>query len=71
MGTHRSECSNTYNTNNKKYIRLLEKLLCKHKWKIHFTTELYGETWNGERGVIKRKQTLICESCGKLKQILL
>ena len=52
-------------------MRLLEKLLCKHKWKIHFTTELYGETWNGERGVVKRKQTLICESCGKLKQILL
>lgn len=42
-----------------------------HKWKIHFVTEHYGETSNGEYDVIKRKQTLICESCGKIKQIYL
>ena len=52
-------------------MKILEKLLCGHKWEVHFTTDIYGKTWNKEKGIIERQQTLICQLCGKIKKIKL
>jgi hypothetical protein len=47
--------------------KLIEKWTCKHKWKIHNTTNIYDidipDMPTGTR------QTLICQECGKIKQI--
>ena len=47
---------------------IIEKLTCKHKWEIHYTTDIivkFGEPPVG------RKQTLICKECWKIKKITL
>lgn len=47
----------------------LEKLSCKHKWKIHHITKVYEHSDNSMPREIK--QTLICQECGKIKRIKL
>lgn len=49
-------------------MKLFEKLFCKHKWKLHAEVSiLYRDT----KDVYMERQTLICEICGKIKQIKL
>lgn len=52
------------------FKQLLEKLLCKHNWKVHCTIDVYKNN-NGviSKDPYKTKQTLICKKCGKIKKI--
>lgn len=47
--------------------KLIEKWSCKHKWKIHHNTEVYDTEI--AKTPTKLRQTLICQECGKIKQI--
>lgn len=53
--------------------QLLEKWACKHKWKVHYNGAVYNTNDSPSKGdlPIRREQTLICESCGKIKKITL
>jgi hypothetical protein len=48
------------------YASLLDKLMCKHDWKLH-ETRAHQDDFGGSY----TKQTLICRKCGKVKQIKL
>ena len=52
----------------KEIKQILEKWGCKHKWRIHHNSKIFlrGEI---NQFPIQVKQTLICEICGKIKQI--
>lgn len=47
--------------------KIFEKWFCKHKWKVHYTMEIYNS--GGSPIPSKVRQTIICENCGKIKQI--
>ena len=49
--------------------KIIEKWLCKHQWKVHFTTEAYDK--NDKESPLFRRRTFICNECGKFKQIKL
>lgn len=49
--------------------KLIEKLLCMHKWQVHETVRIF-ETPEAKYPV-SSSQVLICEHCGKIKQIKL
>lgn len=46
--------------------QLLEKLLCKHRWKLYAAVE-WSYTWQNTAS--HRRETLICKNCGKIKNI--
>lgn len=48
-------------------LKLIEKWSCKHRWKIHNTTNVH-DTQIPDIPT-KVRQTLICQECGKIKQI--
>lgn len=48
--------------------KLLEKWSCKHKWQIHHKANIYGSGYDMPTEI---RHTLICENCGKIKQISL
>lgn len=48
-------------------IGILEKLACKHRWKVHCTVDVKSQ--NGE--VVEIEETLFCKECGKIKKIKL
>ena len=50
------------------FKQLINKFLCSHKWLVHNETKVLGKI--GE-GLFNYRQTLICEKCGKIKQIKL
>lgn len=52
-----------------KYI--LDKLFCKHSWKVFSQTKSYKEGQSEAKGnlPIRITQILICQKCGKIKQI--
>lgn len=51
---------------------LLEKWACMHQWKVHNSATIYGHLDDPENDLpIRRKETLICEKCGKIKKITL
>ena len=49
--------------------QLLEKLLCKHKWKVQYELNI----WHVPKGKypIEIRQTLSCIKCGAIKRITL
>ena len=47
--------------------KLIEKWSCKHKWKIHNTTNVHDTEIPDMPTAVR--QTLICQECGKIKQI--
>lgn len=51
-------------------IKLINKWACSHKWKLHQRMSSYN---NGDttKTPVYVKDTLICESCGKIKKIKL
>lgn len=55
--------------------QLLEKLLCKHRWKVHKQTDVALFDEDGELMLgglpYKIEQVLICEECGAIKKIKL
>ena len=51
------------------FYELLQKLCCCHKWEVHYTVNVYES--NNSTRPYETKQTLICEKCGKIKQIKL
>lgn len=46
--------------------KLIEKWLCKHKWKVFRETRIYSRTHNDITGY---EYILICKKCGKIKRI--
>ena len=57
---------NNLNQNNM-LRKLIEKWSCKHKWEIHSTTNIHDTDIPDMP--TKIRQTLICQHCGKIKQI--
>jgi hypothetical protein len=53
---------------------LLTKIFCKHKWKTHakkdyiWSQKVEG-TWDRVERVSTTSEVLICEKCGKIRQI--
>lgn len=54
---------------NEFFQELLRKICCCHKWQVHRTVDVYE--YNYSERPYETKQTLICEKCGKIKQIKL
>ena len=52
---------------NKMLRKLIEKWSCKHKWKIHNTTNIRDTEMPDIPTAVR--QTLICQECGKIKKI--
>ena len=51
-------------------IRILEKWSCHHEWSVYHQTEIYSQFANVDTDVpMKRRHTLICKKCGKIKKI--
>lgn len=51
------------------FDKWLEKWLCSHQWKSHNKTKIFSD-YRGDIPV-KVRETLICDKCGKIKQISL
>ena len=49
--------------------QILQKLSCLHKWKSHNRTKVYDPECRDTPYEIK--ETLICQTCGKIKKIKL
>lgn len=48
--------------------QILEKLACKHKWRVHYQISIYAPfSIHGRPETIR--QTLICAKCGKIEKI--
>ena len=54
-------------------MKILEKLICKHKWDSHDKQkrEFYYEFEPGVKTArrVYTREVLICDKCGKIKQI--
>ena len=48
-------------------FKLLRRFNCKHKWKFHSQVEIFDTTKSKEP--IEKTRTIICNYCGKTKDI--
>ena len=48
--------------------KLIEKLICRHKWEVHYTADIYSELYEKP---VEIRQTLVCKECWKIKKITL
>lgn len=52
-------------------MRLLDKWACSHKWYKYQRTEVYAYPYRDKEFPLYSIDTLICNKCGKIKQIKL